>query len=66
MKVIIRVSNTQNNQEDLAITPYLFFAHSDDNRDLDGFYGLGMCWGYLACCIGFSKGSYPGLPFYEY
>ena len=54
MKMIRRYMNTKSNNEDFAITPYLFGVKVIGKKIK--VIGLGICWGYASFFLGFGFG----------
>lgn len=62
MKLIGGFQNTKLNNEDFAITPFLFGVFVKGK--IISIYGIGICWGYYAVYVGFGFGipkSYPNF-----
>ena len=62
MRIIGGYQNTKTNNEDFAITPYLFGvkAVGEETKVL----GLGICWGYASFYLGLGFGipkNYPSF-----
>jgi hypothetical protein len=53
-KIIGGYQNTKTNNEDFAITPYLFGVW--ETLEILSIYGIGICWGYYSVYIGFGFG----------
>ena len=49
MKIIICFQDTRTNDEDFAITPYIFLVCGAVSKS--HFFGLGLCWGYYSICF---------------
>lgn len=49
MRVIGGYQNTKTNNEDFAITPYLFGVYCKGKIKV---YGIGLCWGFHSIYIG--------------
>ena len=49
MKLLIRFQDTRNNNEDFALTPFLFGVYCKE--EVIKVYGLGICWGWWAAAI---------------
>jgi len=43
MRLIFGYQNTKDNDEDLALTPYLFLVRLSDGKIIK-VYGIGVCW----------------------
>ena len=48
-KLIGGYQNTKDNEEDLALTPYLFLVHCD--AKIIKVYGIGFCWFWCSVYI---------------
>jgi len=51
MRIIRGYQNTKTNNEDFAITPYLFGVYM--NGIVIKIFGIGLCWGNYSIYIGF-------------
>jgi len=51
MRIVGGIQDTRLNGEDFALTPFLFSVVVHKTLKL---YGIGICWGWWACYIGFS------------
>lgn len=47
MRILFRYQDTRSNQEDFALTPYLFLVYVNQYKDIK-LRGLGFCWGFVA------------------
>ena len=54
MNLIGGYQNTKINQEDFALTPYLFIVFV--KAKIIKVYGFGLCWGYHSAYIGIGFG----------
>lgn len=52
--------DTRTNNEDFAITPYIFGVYV--NRPICSVIGIGICWGYYAIFIGITKNAPKNYP----
>ena len=50
MRIIGGYQNTKTNNEDIALTPYLFGVYA--NGKIIKVYGIGICWIYFSFYIG--------------
>jgi hypothetical protein len=50
MRLILGYQDTRENQEDIALTPYLFGVFSI--KSIVKIYGIGLCWFYFSFYIG--------------
>jgi len=50
-KMITGYQDTRDNNEDFALTPYLFFIYA--NVDDLKIVGLGLCWGFISIFVAF-------------
>lgn len=50
--IVSGIGDTRKNQEDFAITPYLFSVIVKGKIVI---YGIGICWGYYSAYVGFGK-----------
>ena len=55
MRISIRTQDTRNNNEDFALTPFVFLINAKVEHLWS--YGFGLCWGYWA--IGLSLINLP-------
>ena len=51
MSIVGGYQDTRNNNEDIAITPYLFGVWVNKNTSMK-IYGFGLCWIYSSVYIG--------------
>lgn len=51
MKLVGGYQDTRDNEEDLALTPYLFLVNV--NHEGSTIFGLGFCWFYSAIFLAF-------------
>ena len=49
MKIVAGYQNTKKNNEDFALTPYLFLVIA--NCKIIQVYGIGICWAYFSIYI---------------
>jgi hypothetical protein len=47
--IVSGFQDTRTNNEDFAITPYLFSVHVNKSLKI---FGIGFCWGFYAIYIG--------------
>lgn len=62
MRIIGGYQNTKKNQEDFALTPYLFSVYV--NGRVLMIFGIGICWGYASFYGGIGFGipkNYPSI-----
>lgn len=62
MKIVGGFQNTKLNNEDFALTPYLFGVLFTGK--VIGVIGIGMAWGFWAVYVGIARGLprwYPGF-----
>jgi hypothetical protein len=52
--------DTRKNNEDFALTPYLFSVWV--TGQIISIYGIGLCWGYYSIYIGFGFNIPKGFP----
>ncbi len=62
-KLISGYRNTKLDNEDLAITPYLFLVWT--KLEIISIYGLGFCWWNHSIYIGFGYGIPKTFPFFR-
>lgn len=60
MRLIFGTQDTRNNNEDFALTPYLFFVKHIGK--VIRVYGIGICWGYFSGYIGIGFNLPKGHP----
>ncbi len=46
MRILFGTMDTRSNNEDFALTPYLFSVIV--KREVIKIYGIGICWGYFS------------------
>ena len=66
MRVVGGFQDTRNNEEDFALTPYLFVVWASE--DIIKVCGIGICWGYYSVYIGIGYGipaSYPSFKIHK-
>ena len=61
IRLVIGLMDTRTNNEDFALTPYLFTAYSKKE-----VYGLGLCWGYFAFYVGTGYNVPDKYPLFRY
>lgn len=49
MRILFAYQNTKSNNEDFALTPYIFVFCKTDETPY--FFGFGVCWGHAAAGI---------------
>ncbi len=54
--------DTRTNNEDFALTPYLFLVWVTDNIKARG---IGICWGYYSFFLGFGINVPNGFPLFK-
>lgn len=62
MRFVGGYQDTRRNDEDMAITPYLFGVYLNTPRIK--IYGLGLCWGWKAVYLGIGIGIPAGFPLF--
>lgn len=63
MKIIAGFQDTRLNNEDFAITPFLFGVCT--TLETISVYGIGICWGYYSVYIGLGFGIPKGFPTFK-
>jgi hypothetical protein len=63
MKIIGGFQDTRLNNEDFAITPFLFGVWTV--LEIISVYGIGICWGYYSAYIGFGFGIPKNYPTFK-
>lgn len=60
LKIVSGYQDTRDNQEDFAITPFLFLVYM--NGGIIKVIGLGICWGWFSFYIGIGNNIPKGYP----
>ena len=60
MRIQTGFQNTKNNNEDFALTPYLFTVFVQ--KKILKIYGIGICWGFYSFYISLAFGVDKNLP----
>jgi len=63
MRLIGGFQDTRLNNEDFAITPFLFRVCT--KLEIVSVYGIGLCWGYYSFYIGFGFGIPKDYPTFK-
>jgi len=61
MNIVGGYQNTKNNNEDFAITPYLFSVYVNLRIKI---FGIGICWGFYSVYIGIGFNIPKGYPLF--
>lgn len=61
MKPILSYQDTRWNNEDFALTPFLFLVKCNEVR----VYGVGICWGWFALSLCIVFNSPKNYPFFK-
>jgi len=63
MRILFTYQDTRDNQEDIALTPYLFGTNTKVKNSR--IIGIGICWIYFAFHIGLGFNLPKGFPIYR-
>jgi|688.fasta_scaffold52260_12 hypothetical protein len=64
LRLMSGFQDTRSNQEDFAITPYLFGVFNKHKLSKSSVYGFGFCWGFYAIYFSLGFNIPKGFPLF--